>query len=223
MAALVTMYDTIGANADRIPANAVKVAGYRTGSGGIEWSTANWARFPDAGKVVIDQSPGGLAYASGTANVYDIEQNAGTIAEFAIVAASRHQRGMGNCPYASRSNLQATAAAFDAIKNDGWWRGMDAWLADPNLSLSEASALVGTNLFGFTIRAVQWAWPSTNPDTSVPGGTLKSLNLDLSVAEAAWFPARAPAPPPWPAQALTEAKGAQVHLTSLIKILEAHQ
>lgn len=188
---VVTMYDTIGATAKNIPAVAPKVAGYVTGS--YEWTAADWARFPHAGKVRIDQSAHLELYAEGKADVADIERGAGTPEAFATAAASRHGRGMGNCVYASRTNLELTAQALEHARQDaGWWAGrIDGWLTDPSLSLSAADALVGTVLYGFTLRAVQWAWPTTNPHTEVQGGTLAALNLDLSVAQAAWFPAKA--------------------------------
>lgn len=218
-----TMYDTIHADAGHIPANAVKVAGYVTGTPDILWTESDWARFPHAGKVRIDQSPAGLLYAKGDANVYDVETNAGTAPEFAAIIASRHTRGMSNCPYASRTNLQELENELDAVKADGWWHGMDAWLADPSLSLAEATKLIGTILFGFKIRAVQWAWPSTNPTTNVPGGTLRQLNLDLSVTDAAWYPATGPVPTPWQVTALDLAESAQTSTTRLAALLKAHQ
>lgn len=218
-----TMYDTIHADAGHIPADAVKVAGYVTGTADILWTASDWARFPHAGKVRIDQSPAGLLYAKGDANVYDIEANAGTVAQFAAIAPVRHGRGMTNCPYASTTGLQKLEGALDAVKADGWWHGMDAWLADPSLSLAAATKLIGTIMFGFKIRAVQWAWPSTNPDNSVPGGTLKELNLDLSVTDAAWYPNTAPVPTPWQVTALDLAESAQTSTTRLAALLKAHQ
>lgn len=221
--AVVTMYDAIHADAGHVPADALKVAGYVTGSADIQWTDTDWKRFPHAGTVRIDQSPAGDLYAGNKADVYDIETNAGTIPEFAAIMASRHARDLSNCPYGSRSTLQKLETALDNVKADGWWHGMSAWLADPSLSLAQATALIGTTLYGFTLRAVQWAWPDTNPDTSVPGGTLRTLNIDLSVAEASWSPAPAPVPPAWQVAALNEAAGAQVHLANLTRILEAHQ
>lgn len=218
------MYDTIGKDAGRIPASALKVAGYVTGSPDIKWSAASWQRFPHAGKVRIDQSPAGVLYESGAADVFDIEQLAGSPATFAELAHYRHAHGNPhNCPYASHTNLEAAAAALDKIATGGWWHGMDAWLTDPNLDLAHASALVGQVMHGFTIRAVQWAWPSTNPHTQVPGGTLASLNLDLSVADAAWFPA--PAAPPaksWQETALALARQQETSAVALAAMLEAH-
>jgi hypothetical protein len=223
---VVTMYDTVHAAAMHIPAGAAKIGGYVTGTPDIQWTAADWARLPHAGHVRIDQSAAGLAYASVKADVYDVETGAGTPTQFAALASKRQGLNEGNSVYASRLNLAAAAAALDRIDRPaGWWHGMPAWLADPNLNLSEATALVGTVLEGFTLAAVQWAWPTTNPNTEVEGGTLKTLNLDLSVALDSWFPATsAPPPPPtWQAEALTEAEGAQVHLTRLTALLKAHQ
>lgn len=220
----VTMYDTIGDTAHNVPAMAEKIAIYVTGTPDIQWSAASIARFPRAGVVRIDQSgpKAGFAYTAGHADVRDLEARADTVEEFATEAASRHGRGAGNCIYASRATLQAAAAEFDKVqKPGGWWVGMDCWLADPSLSLAEATQLVGTLLYGFRVRAVQWAWPSTNPATEVPGGTLAELNLDLSIAEAAWFPAK-PAAPTWQAQALTAVKDAQTYLANAEKLLAEH-
>lgn len=224
---LVTLYDTIGADAARIPADAVKVAGYATGTPEIVWGEAAWRRFPHAGHVVVDQSAGGGVYAANQAGVYDIESGAGTAARFAELAVRRHAGGDANCGYGSRSSLAAAAAALDATRlpglGVGWWRGhVDWWLADPNLSIAQATALVGTVLDGFRIPAVQWATPSTNPDTKVPGGTLRSLNLDLSVALASWFPAPPPTVP-WQAGALRLARQLETLGTALVTLLEAHQ
>lgn len=235
MTQLVTMYDTIGADAAHIPPSAVKVGGYVTGTG-IAWPPSAWERFSHAGRVRIDQSPAGEAYLikmTGTgggktyrtgADVYDMEDLAGTVARFGVLAPPRVAAGAGNCGYGTRSTAAAAAAELDSKGSKGWWHGhVDWWLADPNLDLAEASALVGTFLFGFRVRAVQWATPTTNPDTSVPGGTLKSLNLDLSVADAAWFPAPAPPAAPWQAQALRMARELEQSAQGLRAFLGAHQ
>lgn len=212
---VVTMYDTIGSNAGKIPADARKVAGYLTGSAGVPWSTADWARFPHAGHVTIDQSPLAYAYAAGTAHVLDIEQGAGTIARFLDLMPGRKAAGHGNCPYGGTTTLQQLAAALDQTGSS--WHGMHAWLANPSLTLAQATDLIGTELYGFNIQAVQWATPRSNPALQVPGGTLGSLSLDVSVAAASWHPAPGtPAPVPWQATALDLT-------TQLADLLRAHQ
>jgi len=101
---------------------------------------------------------------------------------------------------------------------------MDAWLANPDLSIAEADALVGKPYLGFILRAVQWATPRSNPNTGVIGGTLASLNLDLSVADSTWFPAP-PVPPElgWLQPVLTTARALKDDIDGLIMALEAHQ
>jgi hypothetical protein len=225
---IVTMYDTIGRDSMRIPAGAEKVAGYVTGSPDIIWTTSDWEKFARAGRVRIDQSPDGALYQNGHADVHDIERLAGTPEKFAGLAVRRHARGWPNCPYGSTVALQAAAAALDAIHYDnappGWWHGMDAWLANPDLSIAEADALVGKPYLGFILRAVQWATPRSNPNTGVIGGTLASLNLDLSVADSTWFPAP-PVPPElgWLQPVLTTARALKDDIDGLIMALEAHQ
>lgn len=225
---LVTMYDTIGRDSMRIPGGAEKVAGYVTGTPDIIWTSADWQRFARAGRVRIDQSQQGAAYATGNADVYDIEVLAGSPAMFAALAVERHGRRWPNCPYGSTAALQAAAAALDTIHYAGapagWWHGMDAWLANPNLSMAEATDLIGKPFFGFTLRAVQWATPRSNPHVAVDGGNLASLNLDLSVADAAWHPAP-PAPPEiaWLQPVLTTARAIKDDIDQLIMALEAHQ
>jgi len=191
--ALVTMYDAMHIDAGHIPATAEKIAGYVTGDTAIQWTPADWGRFPHAGRVRVDQSPDGQLYSAYRADVYDVEKNVGTAARFAVLAGIRYAVREPNCVYASRASLAPLAAALDGANGPGrpagWWHGMDLWLADPSLSEAEASALVGHMLGNFRVRAVQWAWPTTNPTTAVGGGTLKSLNLDLSIADASWFPA----------------------------------
>ena len=221
---LVTMYDTIGDDAKNIPAGAAKAAGYVTGTPDILWPQSAWDRLPKSGKVRVDQSEALDAYAAGAADVGDLEQFAGTLARFAIAAAERHDHGLLNCAYGSRSTLEQLAPALDAVKgmDTGWWRGVTCWLADPSLSLAQASNLVGTEMFGgLAVVAVQWATPQSNPDTSAGTGTLKSLNLDLSVARADWFPAK-PGPELWQVQALNLARSMQDDAGQLIKLLEGN-
>lgn len=215
------MIDTIGADAGNIPAGAVKVAGYVTGTPDIIWPASAWARFPRAGKVRIDQSPGLELYAAGKADVADIESLAGTAASFAMAAAERHHRGEGNTVYASRSTMDQVPGRLAAVPDlpPDWWHGTRVWLANPSLSLAEASSLIGTEYSpGLDIVAVQWATPGSNPDTAVGSGTCKTLNVDLSVARDDWFPGTSI--PAWHVQALNLARSVNVDSGELVKLLE---
>lgn len=221
---LVTMYDTIGDDAKGIPAGAAKVGGYVTGSPDIIWPQSAWDRLAKSGKVRVDQSAAGDVYAAGQADVYDMEAFAGTVARFALAAAERHDRGQGNCGYGSDITLEQVGPALDKVPGmaAGWWHGkINAWLADPSLSLAQATNMVGTVQYGLNIVAVQWATPTSNPDTSAGTGTLRSLNLDLSVARSDWFPGK-PGPELWQVQALNLARGVQDDAAQMIKLLEVN-
>jgi hypothetical protein len=221
----VTMLDTIGADYANIPTGTAKVAGYVTGTPDIIWPPQAWDRFPRAGKVRVDQSEQGDLYAAGEADVYDMEAYAGTPARFAQIAAARHARGLLNCGYGSRISLQQAANYLAALPmpEEGWWRGsVSCWLADPDLSLGEASVLIGQVLFGgLACVAVQWATPASNPGTVVGTGTLESLNLDMSIARAGWIPGK-PDPDAWQMQALLKARQLATAATSLADLLEAN-
>jgi hypothetical protein len=192
----VTLIDAIRVNAHNIPPSTPKVAGYGTGIGDVPWTDAEWDLFPHSGLVVIDQTPGGAVFAAGQADVYDMEALAGTPGQFPALVKARIAKGITwSTGYGTDSTLAAAKAALDGAGPHGWYYGhVDCWLANWNLSEAQAAALVDTLVQGLTCRAVQWASPSSNPNTIVPGGTqtLAQAQVDLSVAEAAWHPA----PPP---------------------------
>jgi hypothetical protein len=91
--------------------------------------------------------------------------------------------------YANRSTFPAIAAALNAAgPQDLYHRYVRLWLADWSLSSAQATALLGTHLDGHKIVAVQWASPSSNPDTPLPRSslTLSEANCDLSVTLDSW-------------------------------------
>lgn len=200
MTATETMIDAIRVNAHNIPASTLKVAGYGTGVGDVPWTGAEWGLFPKAGHVRIDQTPTGQAFALGLADVYDIENLAGTVTSFVHCVRQRIASGIEwSTAYGTDGTLAAVAAALEAAGPHGWYFGhVDCWLADWNLSEGQAAALVGREVHGMTCRAVQWASPSTNPGTIVPGGslTLAQAQVDLSAAQASWHAPAAPKPDP---------------------------
>ena len=200
MTATETMLDAVRTSARNIPASTRKVAGYGTGSGVVPWTPAEWGLFPHAGHVRVDQTPALATFAGGDADVADIEALAGMISSFVVAVKHRIAKGITwSTAYGTDGTLAAVRAALDAAGPHGWYYGhVDCWLADWNLSAAQAAALVGTLVHGMTCRAVQWASPSSNPRTAVPGGTLTlaQAGVDLSMAEAAWHPAPTPPPPP---------------------------
>lgn len=209
----IPMADTIGADAKNIPATFPKVAGYDTGSGSIPWTLADWGLFPKSGHVHIDQSPGLASYGIGHSAVADIESGAGTIANLMVQTKLRYAAGARGNVYCSLGDpfnhpassvlvqvlLGMVNAGLDVSKTD-------FWLADWNLNETQASALIGhytVPLAGHgnvsvNVVAVQWASPSSNPNTILPGTnqTLSQANVDLSETAPGWFPYVAPPIPP---------------------------
>src|SRR6185312_7873588 len=121
----------------------------------------------------------------------DIESGAVTPAEAASIVRTRVLAGIPwTHLYGTDATLAETGAAIRAYGNSIWNGHVSAWLADWNLNESEAAAKIGTQIHGMTCMAVQWASPSSNPNTLVPGTnvTLKAANCDLSVCDATWIP-----------------------------------
>jgi hypothetical protein len=174
------MTDATHADVMSIPANAPLVAGYVTGSSGIRWTTADWARFSE-GKVRIDQSPELAAFAAGEADVADVETGAGTIAQAVTGALARKGRGWLSWIYVSQGSLAAVKAA---VKAAGLAGHVQYWIADWSLDEAGAAAALGGD-----VVAIQWASPSSNPATVAPGTvqTLSELTVDLSVTIPGWF------------------------------------
>jgi hypothetical protein len=193
MTATEVMIDAIRVNAHNIPAGTPKVAGYVTGTGVVPWTATQWDLFPRAGKVRIDQSPGLAVFAAGHADVADVESLAGTVGSFVKAVRARIDAGVRwSTIYGTESTLAAATTALPAAGPHGWYYGhVDCWLANWDLNEAEAAALIGQLVHGLTCRAVQWASPTSNPGTIVPGGRLNltQAQVDLSVAEDTWHPA----------------------------------
>ena len=193
MTATEVMIDATRVNARHIPRAVPKVAGYVTGTGDVPWTATQWGYFPRAGHVRIDQSPALAAFSAGQADVADIEFLAGTIGAFIRAVRARIAAGeRWSTIYGTDATIAAAAAELASAGSHGWYYGhVDCWLADWNLDEAGAAALTGGRIHGLACRAVQWASPTSNPGTVVPGGTLTlaQAQVDLSVAEDAWHPA----------------------------------
>ena len=197
----VLMVDATHASVAGVPASVPKVAGYVTGTPDIEWVTADWARFPASGHVRIEQGYGPVPKPS-LWDVLDIETGAWQPGDVPGQVKSRIAAGITwTTAYASDGLLAEVEHALIAAGPHGWYYGhVDCWLADWNLNEVQAAALVGQLVHGMTCRAVQWASPTSNPHTLLPGTsrTLSQVNCDLSAAAAGWHPAALPPPPPSP-------------------------
>lgn len=155
----VLAYDGITANVSKLPAG--QHAGYTTGSSIIKWTDAQWQA--DPGAIRIDQDPGATDH---TADVLDVESGAATIADIspwlkdaysAFESAARPGQRMP-LVYVSGSNLAAAGAAIVASGVPG----AHIWLADPDITLAEAEAKIGSTVTGAVkIQGVQYAWEQT--------------------------------------------------------------
>lgn len=156
-------YDCISTNLGFTPV--AQRAGYATGSADIKWTAVQFANNP--GVIVIDQDPGATDH---TADVLDVESGAATVAEIpawvrdALASYAANARPGQRMPliYVSRSNLDAACKAI----TDNKFIGVGIWLADPDLTIAQAEALLGTMHNGVTIMGVQFQW-DTRYDTDV--------------------------------------------------------
>lgn len=191
----VVQMDATHSNAGKIPASAIAVAGYVTGSPDIRWTAEDWARFPLASKVTIDQSPSLSVFAAGDAIVADVEPQAGTVMAAIAAAKTRASRGVDSTIYLSFDWL---ALARDAASFNNLTSRIRYWVAD--YSWSETNAIDFLNTNADTV-AVQFASPSSNPTTKVPGSggatTLATAQCDLSIKRADWWVAPSVAATGW--------------------------
>lgn len=144
-----------------------RIAGYITGTPDIRWTDIDWAQLPhDVATLRIDQSNLDLPLIASAKVVKDEEPGASSIDTAVTVARQRLRAGDDFTIYFSQSDL---ASVEQAVAN--------------------ASLPPGH------IVAYQWASPTSNPNTRLPGTiyTLGEANADLSVVLKSWLPL--PAPP----------------------------
>jgi hypothetical protein len=181
------MIDATHDNIGNIPVSTPKVAGYITGTPSVKWTEQDWDCFPAAGKLRIDQSPSLASYAGNAASVADIEPGAGTISAYVEACHYRLRIGRLLWFYCDQATVGQVSAALQQASLPLGKCGV--WLANWNLSQAEADAVLGTAIAGVRVVGVQWASPTSNPTTLVPGSglTLAEANVDLSVTRPGWF------------------------------------
>jgi len=189
MTSTVTMYDATHANVAHIPAGAQKVAGYITGTPDVQWTAEDWARFPKAGHVQIDQGYGAAATSHNDVHVLkviDSEPGAFSAATAAQLVLERVRAGIKYTTiYCDRNDAPKMIPALKAADpaSHRWYIGhVRLWLAAPGLTEAEATAIIGTEYHGILCRAVQYAQGG--------GGV-----YDISVTDAGWYPPPAPPQP----------------------------
>lgn len=178
------------------------MAGYVTGIDGIDWPAAAWPDLaPHTGLFHYDQSPQLVAFASGAADGADpvlpdgshgisrpaIEQGAATLDTAVRQTRPREAKGWFSWWYVELGILPEVRQARD----DAGFRRVRLIVADWSLSQAAATVFLEQNA---DTDAVQWASPTSNPRTLVPGTskTLAELNCDLNVTRAGWFARKRP-------------------------------
>jgi hypothetical protein len=182
----VPFVDVTGENSPKIPAVAALgiIALYATGSDGIEATSAEIARFKNAGVgvVLIDQTPSLSVFAAGLADVADVEQGAGTTATAVAAILDRQAHGWQSTIYLDYSSLDSMISAFTSEVD----RSLVLFgVADYTWSQAQSEDLLAAN--------PNWAYcqygdPESNPDTLVPGTslTLSQAQCDIDVAQSGW-------------------------------------
>jgi hypothetical protein len=178
------MIDTIHDDVGNIPVSTPKVAGYVTGTPDIQWTAADWARFPRSGKVQINQDGSTDVREASVADVADCEPGAFTQQQVLEWVKLRKHSHLACAVYVSASEQSSLTSAL----REAGYTGVDLWIANWSLSEAEATELLTTS-GDYPVVAVQWASPVSNPNTLVPGGaqTLSEANVDLSITVASWF------------------------------------
>lgn len=169
--------DTIDAGVPEIPRCAPVVWWYKTGTTTrpeIEWEPEDLAAFPHSHLISIDQGFGNQADESRwlTADEYDLEAQAWTPKTLVPVVRARNARRISTRVYASLSPFDQLVIELRSAQvpmHSLFWR-------EANWNLNEAEA---RGQLGGIRYALQWASPTSNPDTEMP-----CTHLSLAVAGA---------------------------------------
>lgn len=174
--------DTIDAKAEFLPGGTPVIWYYVTGTTQrpeIEWEADDVARYPHSQLYRIDQGFGDQADKSRwfAADEFDLEALAWTPADLVPVIEARNAIEWSTRIYASTGpwlQLLAALAAAGVSARSVYWR-------EANWNLSEAQA---GQLLSVVRYAIQWASPTSNARTVIPGTTinLATAGCDLNVA-----------------------------------------
>lgn len=166
--------DTIGSNAGVIPRTVRILWPYRTGSDGIAWHPAQVAEFHNATAIWVSQQDGGQDLTDVTE--YDIERGAWTVPDVIAVTKERQARRMVTTAYVEWADYGRLKQGLAEIGID---RNVYYRIADWNLDAHLADVMLHGDIY-----AGQWASPTSNPFTLLPGTnkTLHEADCDLNVA-----------------------------------------
>lgn len=172
--------DTIDARVPEVPRGAPVIWYYVTGTTQnpeIEWEPADAALFPHSQLYRIDQGFGNQRDRRRwfACDEFDLEAQAWTADTLVPAIRARNDIHWSTRIYASDGPWTELVIALDAAgvsTRSIFWRE-----ANWNLSEIQAKARLGGNRY-----AIQWASPSSNPDTLIPGTnlTLATAGADLN-------------------------------------------
>lgn len=186
----VIQVDCIHAAVGLQPRSLIAVMGYVTGTPDIKWTDQDWARFPYAGKLRVDQTPQLEEFAALDADVADVEPRAGTLEAFIPAARTRAHAGHSSTLYISWGNGGSELArARQEVDQAGGVGGVRYFIAEYSWSMQTAIAFMDDPA-NSDVVGVQFATPGSNPRTILPGTdhtTLAQAAADLSVKRASWF------------------------------------
>lgn len=177
-AAYEVMIDARHVNVPAVPVDTPAVGLYVTGTPDIRATMADIQRFPNSRIVRIDQAAAWTDPFIG--DVLDVETGAASLADAIAWARVRRNRCWTSVPYIGAARLdEMRVRVHDANLADAVWY----WVANWNLDEAEAASCLHGD-----VLAVQWASPTSNPGTPVPGtlATLAEANVDLSVKLPGW-------------------------------------
>lgn len=158
-------------------------ATYVTGAGDVPASARELSDLAArAGLFKYDQTAPLNSFGQGLADGADIENLAGTFPNAVSQTVLREAKGWLSWWYIPASELET---ARGLVTQNGFKKTRFI-VANWDLSQAEAQAFIVANE---DVDAVQWASPSSNPNTVCPGTnrTLSELNVDLNVTRPGWF------------------------------------
>jgi hypothetical protein len=214
--------DATHASVPNVPTDTPVVIGYSSGTPNIIWTAADVARFNRPNQLITNYQGFGPIPALMAIQEIDVESEAVTPEQAALLVQQRVNAGyQWTSIYGSDAAIEATGAAIRNLGEAIWNGHVLCRLADWTLSDGEAQAKIGHYIHGITCMGVQFASPTSNPDTMLPGSslTLAQANVDLSIVSAG-YPVllaqkmRPPAPPQPPAPPLLTLAATLVMLPS---------
>jgi hypothetical protein len=182
--ATVTVCDAIRTNVSHLPKGLA--AGYSTGAGTVPWGAAEWKAHP--GAVRICQDPGAT---DETADVLDVESGAATIGVTANWArhatlAWAHGKRPGQRRPAVYMSLSMVTPVVNALIAGGIHEGVGLWVANWNLTVAEAAALVAHAGGPFPVVGVQYRNAGTYDVSVFARPWLDQVSADPAKQPAGW-------------------------------------